>query len=186
MLGDFAKTPPAKLLTGKREAANATNDALLDLDCARLAAFNEPESSGIIQADVMKIMSGGRDKISVRGIYQKQRTILPTFKMFLACNVIPRMSEDTDAVWRRVQVVNFPMRFCDSPDPQNPFEGKKDVHLGDKIPLWAPFLASYLIPHLQKVQKFGLERPVEVLHSTPLKDIGQIVIFMQSSGYNQN
>lgn len=166
MLGDFAKSPPAKLLTGKRETAGGTNEALVELDGARLATFNEPESMGVIQADVMKIMSGGRDKISARGLHEKQRTFQPTFKMFLACNVIPRMSENTEAVWRRVQVIHFPMKFCENPDPENPLEAKIDVDLSDTLPILAPYFASFLLPYLRSVRNSGLQKPVEVEHST--------------------
>ena len=166
MLGDFAKSPSAKLLTGKREAAGSTNESLAELDGARLAAFNEPESMGVIQADVMKLLAGGRDKISARGLHEKQRTFQPTFKMFLACNVIPRMSEDTDAVWRRVQVIHFPMKFCEDPDPNNPLEALIDIDLSDKLETWAPYLASFLLTHLQAVRRTGLRKPREVEHST--------------------
>ena len=162
MLGDFAVTSPIELLTGKREASYATNPSMVELDGARLASFNEPSSTGVIHAETMKVLTGGRDKISARGNYEKQRTFVPTFKMLLACNVIPRMSEDTEAVWRRVQVVHFPMKFCDDPDPENPFEALIDVDLSGKIPLWAPFLPNYLLRYLRMLREDGLRKPAEV------------------------
>ena len=163
MLGDFAVTAPVDMLTGKREASHACNESLVALDGARMAAFNEPSVSGVIQADTMKVLAGGRDKISARGLHEKQRTFIPVFKMFLACNVIPRMSEDTLAVWRRVKVINFPMKFCDDPDPENKFESLIDEDIGDtKLPEWAPYLASYLLIHLKALRKHGLKKPHEV------------------------
>ena len=167
MLGDFAVTAPVDMLTGKREASHACNESLVALDGARMAAFNEPSVSGIIQADTMKVLAGGRDKISARGLHEKQRTFVPVFKMFLACNVIPRMSEDTLAVWRRVKVIHFPMKFCEDPNPDNQFEALIDEDLGDaKLPEWAPYLADYLLVHLKLLRRHGLKKPHEVERAT--------------------
>lgn len=166
MLGQFAATASTDLLTGKRESSHSSNESLMALEGARLATFNEPANMGVIQADTMKILSGGRDKVSARENYGKQVTFVPTFKLILACNTIPRMSEDSEAVWRRVQVIHFPMKFCDDPDLDNEFEAEIDLDLGDKIPTWAPYLASLLIEALKNLRKDGLQKPSEVEHST--------------------
>ena len=77
------------------------------------------------------------------------------------------MSEDTLAVWRRVKVIHFPMKFCEEPNPENHFEALIDEDLGEtKLPEWAPYLASYLLIYLKAIRKFGLKEPQEVEQAT--------------------
>ena len=107
--------PYVWVLFQKREKANETNEAVMDLVGKRVVVFNESANNEVIHADMLKIISG-EDEMTVRGNYAKQTRFTPTFKAIIVCNDKPKMSEDSYAVWRRVRVVDWPMRFTENPD----------------------------------------------------------------------
>ena len=70
-MGSFYGTGATQLLTQKREKANETNEAIIDLIGKRLVVFNEPPNNEVIQADIIKIMSG-EDEMTARALHKKQ------------------------------------------------------------------------------------------------------------------
>jgi P4 family phage/plasmid primase-like protien len=164
-LGSFYGTGATQLLTQKREKANETNEALMDLIGKRLAVFNEPANNEIIQADTLKILSG-EDEMTVRGNYAKQTKFTPTFKTFMVCNDRPKMSEDSYAVWRRVRVINWPVRFTEAPQPGNPHELVLDPLLDEKAKRWPPYFAGLMVYWLKLYRAEGLIEPECVVQHT--------------------
>ena len=165
-LGDFVSTTRVTLLTGKSESANGSEEPLAKLESKRLALFNEPSGSSTIQADVIKRLVGGTDKISTRKNFSSECEFVPVFTPILACNTIPKISEDTYAIWRRIRVVHFPVLFCDDPDPDNEFEKLSDEALPERMNSWPPFMAGYLIHWLKILREEGLRSPDAVQNSS--------------------
>ena len=54
-------------------------------------------------------------------------------KLIFATNDDIISNDTSDGLLRRLHVINFPMSFVDHPDPNNPLEQKKDVHLKQKL-----------------------------------------------------
>jgi hypothetical protein len=74
-----------------------------------------------LQAAVVKAITGG-DTLTSRANYGKQTKFRPTWKSFMVTNDIPMVSETTtDAIWRRMRVILFEVRFVDDPDPGTPW-----------------------------------------------------------------
>ena len=44
-----------------------------------------------------------------------------------------KASDTTEGLARRLSIVNFEAEFVDRPDPDNPLQHKKDVHILDKL-----------------------------------------------------
>lgn len=113
---------------------------------------------------------GGRDKISVRGLFEKQKEYLPEFKAFLICNKIPLLSENTFASWRRIRLIDFPVKFIENPDPDNSLEKLIDEDLEKKIDEWAPNFAGYLTHWLKTIYDEGgfknIKEPEAVIRRT--------------------
>ena len=57
------------------------------------------------------------------------------FKMVLCCNQVPHAIADDEGFWRRASVLEFVRRFVDHPNPANPNELSKNIHLSDMFPL---------------------------------------------------
>ena len=66
-LGNFSTTRSTELITRKAANSNEANESLSCLNEARHVVFNEPGEKEIIQAQIIKVMTGGRDKFSTRG-----------------------------------------------------------------------------------------------------------------------
>lgn len=166
VLGDFSKTGKVTLVTRRAENANETNEAVSKLINARHVVLPEPGERDTIQADRIKFMCGGRDKIATRANYKSETEFVPDFKVMIVCNNIPKMSEDSYAIWKRIRVIHFPMMFCDDPDPEDPYQKLNDDNIADKFKTWAPYMAGYLIHWLEKYRNEGLLEPDSVIKKT--------------------
>lgn len=197
VLGDFSRTLNSSIVTGKSENLNESNDAVSSLEYIRSLIINEPAESEIIQAKKVKMICGGRDKISVRGLFEKQKEYLPEFKAILKCNKTPLLSENTFAEWRRIRLIDFPVKFVDEPDPNNPLEKQVDEDLDNKIDLWAPYFAGYLVYWLRIIYDEGgfknIKEPQAVMKRTqkykddndPWKEFRELYIVKNEDSYIQ-
>ena len=164
-MGSFFIAGQTTLLTRKRENANESNEALAALIGTRVAVFLEPGSKDTIQADTLKLISGG-DELSVRANYSKQMVFKPTFKTIVVCNDKPRLSEDSFAVWRRIRVIDWPVTFSDTPDNNDPYEAKLDPLLEEKVKRWPPHFVGLMVHWLEQYRLEGLIEPSSVLQHT--------------------
>ena len=57
----------------------------------------------------------------------------------------PKMSEDSYAVWRRVRVIDWPVRFTERPQEGNAMEGLLDPLLDEKARRWPPYFAGMMV-----------------------------------------
>lgn len=151
-LGDFFGTAATQLLTRKRENANETNEALMNILKKRVAIFSEPAQNEILQADILKNITG-EDHITARGNYQSQQDVSPDFKAVVVCNNIPKVSEDSYAVWRRIRVVDWPMTFKNNPNPDNPLEKQLNSELSEKVKVWPSYFAGCMVHWLKLLRQ---------------------------------
>ena len=162
-LGPYYQTVSPTMLTRKREDANQANEALMSLVTARLAVFQEAESSDTIQCGILKGMTGG-DTMSSRQNYGRQVKFRPTFKSLFVCNDLPNMSENTWGLWRRVRCVNFPTRFVENPVQLN--ERQIDYELDEKLRTAAPYFIGVLIEYFRRYKAGKLSEPALVRQIT--------------------
>jgi len=148
-LGDYFGSAPATLLTRRREDANNANDALKVLEKARIAVFSEGAHNESLKVSTIKLFTG-EDKLSSRGMWEKQRWWTPVFKCILICNDIPKLEENTWAAWRRIKVVHFPMIFVDN--PRRLHEGQKDSKLGEKLNRCVGAFICILFEHFRQLK----------------------------------
>jgi P4 family phage/plasmid primase-like protien len=162
-LGDYYQAVSPSMLTRKREEAHQANEALMSLVKARLAVFQEAESSDIIQAGVVKSITGN-DTLSGRGNYGSQTKFRPTFKCLFVCNNLPKMSENTWGIWRRVKCTDFTVQFVENPCLSN--ERKIDHDLDSKLAAAAPWFIGILIEYFRRFKAEGLSEPPAITAST--------------------
>ena len=109
-LGEYAGSMPVNLLTAKRADANNHNSAMYSLMKKRFIIASEPEKNAKLNDTLMKELTG-QDKISVRQIYGKNKDIIPQFTLFMQCNKLPSVDDDSEGTWRRMCLVKFANSF---------------------------------------------------------------------------
>jgi len=167
-LGEYACTAPVSLITGKRESANSANSALASIINKRAVIMQEPEANEMIQAGVMKSLTGG-DTISTRELNSSQMEFKPHAKLFMACNRIPTMSDSDGGTIRRLKLTEFISRFVENPsdEPQNGiYEFKIDKDLKSKLEHYKPVFMCVLLNYYRIYRTEGITPPMSVIKVT--------------------
>ena len=167
-LGEYACTAPVSLITGKRESANSANSALASIINKRAVIMQEPEANEMIQAGVMKSLTGG-DTISTRELNSSQMEFKPMAKLFMACNRIPTMSDSDGGTIRRLKLTEFISRFVENPsdEPQNGIcEFKIDKDLKSKLEHYKPVFMCVLLNYYRIYRTEGITPPMSVIKVT--------------------
>jgi len=163
--GEYCCNLPITLLTGKRAASNAATPEIAQAVGKRFVYFEEPSEGERINAGLMKEMSGG-STMKARGLHKDPIEFKPQFKMHLLCNDIPYIPPNDSGTARRMEIIEFKSKFCDKPDPKNPFEFPIDKEISNKIQLWKEYFMSYLIEKYKDYKKEGVSPPIEVVKFT--------------------
>ena len=167
-LGEYACVSPVTLITGKRESANSANSALASIINKRAVIMQEPEANEMIQAGVMKSLTGG-DTISTRELNSSQMEFKPMAKLFMACNRIPIMSDSDGGTIRRLKLTEFVSRFVENPsnNPQNGlYEFKIDKDLKSKLEHYKPVFMCVLLNYYKIYRNEGVVPPESVIKVT--------------------
>jgi P4 family phage/plasmid primase-like protien len=168
-LGEYACVSPVSLVTTKRESANSANSALANIMNKRAVVMQEPESNEMIQAGVMKALTGG-DRISTRELHSSQMEFKPHAKFFMCCNKIPTMSDIDGGVIRRLKITEFVSRFVEEPQEHHVREGiyefKIDKDLKSKLDDYKSVFMSLLLDYYAIYRREGLTPPGPVLQVT--------------------
>lgn len=163
--GDYCCKLPITLLTQKRAASNAATSELARTKGKRFACLQEPSEDEKLNVGLMKELTGG-DKIQARLIYKEPIEFKPQFKMILTCNTLPNVPSDDGGTWRRIRVVEFTSKFCETPNPEKTNEFKADFELSEKFPRWKEHFMALLIEYYKKYLDVGITEPDEVLQCT--------------------
>jgi P4 family phage/plasmid primase-like protien len=167
-LGDYNTAVDVSLLTNNRALSSAASPDVIRIKGRRQLSFSEPEYGQTIKTGLMKAFTGG-DTIISRELYKAPISFKLQASLFLACNDLPNLSSIDGGTVRRVRVLEFTSRFCDSPKKANEFHIDPDVKHKQKM--WRPYFMSILIHYYHLYQKemkeFGkIEEPEEVQLAT--------------------
>ena len=163
--GDYCIKFPITLLTQKRSSSNAANPEVARSKGKRFGTFQEPDENSQINVGYMKELSGG-DKITCRALFKEPIDFKPQFKLLLICNHLPKIPSNDGGTWRRLRVFEFMAKFVDNPDPDKPYQFKKDKHLSQKLDKWKEAFMYLLIEEFKKYKANGLIEPEEVIKYT--------------------
>ncbi len=150
ILGDLSFTAGADLLM-TREKGAATND-MAALRGARLVKISEFNESVRLDAARLKTLTGG-DRITCRFLYQEPFEYTPNYKIIMAGNSKPRISETDHGTWRRVHMMPFRVIVP---------EDAKDPLLPEKLNTELPGILAWAVRGCLEWQRVGLQPPEEV------------------------
>lgn len=154
------------LLTNKRPESNKPQADLMALYNKRFGYMQEPTDGEVINAGVMKELSGN-DEITARPPHGTHNiTFKPQIELMLMCNDKPKLDADDGAVWRRIKVIPFKARFVEKPNPNEKYEHAIDDNLDEKLERWKEPFMYMLLKHYPIYKKCGLFEPAAVTEAT--------------------
>jgi len=161
ILGDYARTIQADLLTRSRDSrgAGAASPELAGLAGARLAAGSEMEQGREIAEALAKNLTGG-EPITARHLYAELFDFRPQFKLWLALNHCPKVSADDGAIWRRILRIGFEHTVSPERRDKTLKPYLRDPNGG------APAVLAWAVEGCLRWQREGLTVPDAVKRST--------------------
>ena len=147
VLGNYKGTVPITLVTEKRGLIGGTSDEILKLKGVRYAVMQEPSKNVKLNEGIMKELTGG-DPIQARGLYSESEIFEPQFNLVVCTNNLFDIESNDDGTWRRIRKVDYVAKFVDDNETytdETKYVFKKDKTLKEKLPKFAPVLASILV-----------------------------------------
>lgn len=161
-LGDYsASVNPETWL--ERGQVGGTRGDLVELDGVRMAISAEASARTAMATALLKAFTGG-DRITVRRIFERDRSMRPTAKVWLHTNQVPKMPDDDDAIWRRAVIFPFEHPPAD-PDP------RIKATLCD-VAQSGPAVLAWIVEGVYEWQRRGLAVPDLVKHATQVVRLG--------------
>lgn len=156
LLGDLAKTAdPSVLLSGKRDSGAAT-PGLAMLRGARAAMASEINEGNRLDAALIKWVTGG-ERILARFLHRDPFEYRPQFKLWLAVNHRPEITDTTEGMWRRLHLIPFTVTI-----PKD----ERDGGLKDRLLAELPGILAWAVQGCLAWQQRGLDAPEVVREAT--------------------
>jgi len=163
--GEYCDTIPVSFFTRKRNSSSAASPEIAKTKGKRFCVMQEPEIEDKLNEGLVKEMTGN-DEIEARKLFKEPIKFRPQYKLMLVCNTKPTIASLDGGTWRRIMTIDFKSKFVKNPDPNKPYQFKKDELLNEKLPLYAEAFLSILVHEHVLYRKHGLEEPEEVTTST--------------------
>ena len=144
-------------------SGGAATPHLCDLQGKRLVWGSETKEGDKLNIAQIKLLTGG-GAISVRALYGKQYTFTPTHKLVLMTNYKPHADARDKAFWSRACLVEFGVRFVDTPQAAN--ERKADHELKASLIRERSGILAWLVRGCLEWQRCGLTIPPLILLAT--------------------
>jgi phage/plasmid-associated DNA primase len=123
---DYATKLKMQLLSGGREDAEKPNSAFMRLKDRRCGFFDESAKGQMMNIPRLKELVNP-STASGRDLNGKEENIKMIATLSMATNYPLTMHGMTDdGTWRRLLYYTFKIKFCRDPDPEKPFERKKN------------------------------------------------------------
>lgn len=141
--------------------------ALANLDAKLGNFYTDIADDEITRTGKLKGLVSG-DSLTVEKKGQQQFDMVPFAKLVFSCNKMPRIQDDSDAIFRRFEVVDFPIQFRSNPTDEEKEIGilPKDPELLEKLTTHQELsgtlnLFLVTIKRLLKQKKYSFENTIE-------------------------
>lgn len=165
MLGsDYAGKAVPELLLNKRNESHPTERA--DLFGKRFMACVETSEGRSLNESLVKELTGG-DNVKARRLYEDFWEFVPTHKPVLCTNHKPQINGTDHAIWRRLALVPFAVKFWDGGKGETgPAELEVDKTLDGKLKAEHEGILASCVRGCLEWQRRGLALPAEVQAAT--------------------
>lgn len=155
LFGDYSGTTPMQMLMVQKYGNQASND-LASLVGKRFVSASEGEAGAKLAEAKIKSMTGG-DPITCRKLYQDFFEYQPRFKLWLATNDLPRIDGTSEGIWRRFNVIEFPVTFAPN---------ERDKTLPAKLKRELSGILNWALEGHRNWKAEGLNPPTEIMNAT--------------------
>jgi putative DNA primase/helicase len=152
LLNDYAGTASFKTFDADKQSEQ-TNDLAM-LNGKRFVAMSESAADKRLNEPLIKQVTGG-DKISCRFLRKEFFEYLPQFKLFLATNHKPIITQSDFGIWRRIVLIPFTQNF----------DGREDKYLEQKLTTELAGILNWALEGLNKWSEIGLKFPQSVIEA---------------------
>lgn len=162
VLGDLADVVSTDVLmaqTGRGSAA----PHLMDLMGRRLVWASETAAGARLNEAQVKLITGG-GTIKTRPLYGSMVEFAPTHLVLLITNHKPKASAEDEALWTRMVLLPFTLRFVERPSKAE--ERQRDIHLVRKLAAERSGVLAWLVRGCLEWQRQGLATPDKIKAST--------------------
>lgn len=157
VLGDYvANAAIDTFLKHDRKGSDHSADIARLASGVRLVKTAEPEQGAKLAESVIKIVTGG-EPFPARAMYREPFEFTPTWKLIISCNRKPRITGGDRGIWRRTNVVPWPVSI--------PME-EMDKALGDKLKAEASGILNWMLAGWADWLERGLSPPAAVREAT--------------------
>lgn len=159
MLGDYGMTAVPETLALKKwkDSTKASGD-IARLNGCRFVNISEPSHDMVIDSSLLKTLTG-RDKITARFLNQNEFEFYPMFKLFINCNYLPIINDDTVFKSNRINVITFDKHFTEEEQDKTLKDKLKDENELSGIFNWC-------LEGLNNFDEEGLTTPKEIEDAT--------------------
>lgn len=174
-LGDYARVAPVGIICRgdfKKDAESAS-PILAGLKGKRFVTMAESNEYGKLDEERIKQYTGG-EEISARALYQSAVTFLPQFTMWLSCNDLPMVSDQSLFASGRIKVIEFNRHFSADEQDKNLKDElcQKDAMVG----IFAWMLRGY---EKYKVKGLEMSKPLENVVDHYRANNDMVLMFLQ-------
>ena len=110
MMGYYGQNIPAQTLIAKNGFFGINND-LARMENIRLATGIETDEGQNISEALIKQLTGGKDPITARKLYEEFEQFFPVMKLFIMTNHLLGIKGVDDGIWDRIRIIPFNARF---------------------------------------------------------------------------
>ncbi len=148
---------PETLAQKKNKDSRQASGDIARLDGCRMLITSEPPKRMLFDAGLLKQLLG-RDTITARNLYEREFQFIPRFKLFMAANSLPVITDDTLFSSGRIQVIEFNKHF--TPEEQDP---KLKTRLRSQEEISGLF--NLCLTGLERYREEGMSPPTSVVQA---------------------
>ena len=138
----------------------------MDLFGRRLVSCSETDESAKLNESFIKLLTGG-EKIRGRRVYENNWEFDPTHKLVLCTNHKPQVKGTDHAIWRRIRLVPFTVRFWNPDDGDDgPEELRQDKTLAKRLQKSRREILRWCVEGCAEWLEHGLAMPTAVKDAT--------------------
>ena len=155
-LGDYSTVSPVALICKQRfkRDAQAASPELAKLKGKRFVTMSESPDSGKLDAGIIKQLTGG-EEIPARAAYGQPFTFVPQMTIWLSCNDLPGVDDETLFTSNRIRLIEFTRHFSDS-------EQDKSLDAQFSTPQARMGIFKWLVEGYKLYRTEGLTMPVNM------------------------
>lgn len=161
LFGSYGEAAQASvvILSPHGQNSSGPTEDVARLRGARFVSIAEPDKASRINAGLVKQMSGAGDPLNARFLHQNSFEFIPTFKLFIHCNGLPRISDDAVFSSGRIRVIPFDRSFTED-------EQDKTLNSLFALPANMSGILNWCIEGARIYAAQGLREPLAVQQAT--------------------